>query len=405
MKFKFVAKQKAGSTISDQVEANSKIEARKKLIAKGYSIISLKVANKKVTAKFKSLSIGWVRKLDIALFTKNFSVMLKSGLTVSEALEVSSSQATGKFKKILKSVLHHVEEGSALADSFAHYPRQFKDLFVDVIRLGEKGGTLEGNLQHLSVQLEKELILKRKINATLIYPIFILVSTVGLGVVLATFVLPRLSKLFTSLNMELPWSTKVILWVANAFQNYSLWIALGFVVLIVLAYFFFRIKFLKPFWHYALLNFPITGRITHIYNLARICRNFGVLLKSGLPIDESMQAVVNAIDNAVYKKSLRKILEGIKKGDSLSDSMKQHNNLFPPMVVKMVNVGEKSGQLEEILIYLAKFYEEEVDNITKNLASVIEPLLLIFIGLIVGFVGVSIITPIYQITGSISPTR
>ena len=351
---------------------------------------------------FLELNIGWISRLDIALFTKNLAVMLKSGLTITESLEISVEQTSGKLKKILKKVLLHISEGNTLADSLHNYPRQFNHFYVNIVKLGETGGSLEENLNHLSKQIEKEISLRNKIKTASIYPIFILLSTFILGIVLSTFVLPRLSKLFSSLSMQLPWPTKVILYVANFFQHYSIWAVVAIIALVILLYWLKSLKFIKPAWHYLLLQIPLVGNMMKVYNLAQITRNLSVLLKSGMPINDSLAAIVRSIQNETYKRALKNLVAKIESGDSLANVLKDHKNLFPTMVIKMVNVGEKSGQLEDILTYLANFYEEEVDNTTKNLSSVVEPLLLIAIGLIVGFVGLSIIMPIYQITGSVS---
>lgn len=351
---------------------------------------------------FFTQDIGWISRLDIALFTKNLAVMLKSGLTITESLEISIEQTSGKLKRILKKVLLHISEGNTLAESLSNYPRHFSNFYVNVVQLGETGGSLEENLNHLSLQIEKQISLRNKIKTASIYPIFILLSTFILGVVLATFVIPRLSKLFSSLSMGLPWPTRVILSIANFFQHYSIWALVGIVAFIIFFYWLKSLRFIKPAWHYLLLSIPLVGNIMKIYNLAQITRNLSVLLKSGMPINDSLSAIVKSLQNETYKRALKNLVTQIESGDSLASVLKDHKNIFPTMVIKMVNVGEKSGQLEDILMYLANFYEEEVDNATKNLSSVIEPLLLIAIGLIVGFVGLSIIMPIYQITGSVS---
>lgn len=351
------------------------------------------------------LNIGWVSRLDIALFTKNLAVMLKSGLTITESLEISVEQTAGRLKKILKKVLLLISEGNTLANSLQNHPRQFNHFYVNVVKLGEAGGSLEENLNHLSKQIEKEISLRNKIKAASIYPIFILLSTFILGIVLATFVLPRLSKLFVSLSMQLPWPTRVILFVANFFQHYSIWAIVAAIALVAFLYWLRGLKFIKPAWHYFLLNIPMVGNVMKVYNLAQITRNLSVLLKSGMPINDSLEAIVKSIQNETYKRALTNVAAKIESGDALADILKDHKDLFPTMVVKMVNVGEKSGQLEDILMYLANFYEEEVDNTTKNLSSIIEPLLLVVIGIVVGFVGLSIIMPIYQITGSVSSAQ
>lgn len=404
MQYLYSAFKKDGQTISACIDAGSITEARKKISDLGLSIISLKIQDhKKRQDIFANIIIGWVKKIDIALFVKNFSVMIKSGLTIPEALDISISQANGKLKKILQAVYQAVQQGNSLADGLAKFPNQFKEFYIDVVRVGETAGSLEGNLNHLSLQIEKEITLKRKIKAALIYPIFVLLSTFILGIVLATFVLPRLAKLLYSLDVELPLPTRIILWVSKVFQLYGLWISLGIIFIVVAGYFILRIKFIKPFWHMLLIFFPLAGSTTKTYNLARFNRNLYVLLKSGLPINESITSLMRVMDNAVYRRALQDCKKSIEQGKSLADALGKHPNLFPPMVVRMINVGEKSGRLEEILAYLSVFYEDELENVTKNLSSIIEPLLLVAIGLIVGFVGLSIITPIYRITGSVSP--
>ena len=407
MKFNYVAFNAVGKIDKGVIEAANLKEATRLLIDEGWYI--KKIAPRgRLKIGFQEFSLGGVSLMDKVLFAKHLETMIKSGINLNEALEVIADQTNSKkFKRIVNQVLARVKAGQNLANALARFPKVFDPLFINIIKVGEESGTFEENLNYLAAELEDRMELKRNIKAAALYPAIVLAATFGLGLVLAYFVLPKITRLFKTLSFELPLSTKILLWTADVMDKYGLGIILGIIGGLVFFRFLTKQKFFKPVWHQLLIKMPIIGSIFINYNLVLINRTLGLLLKSGLTIDRAIIITTETTSNAVYQRKLKNIFPQIQKGKRLADilaSFKQSKRkpLFPLLVIKMIGVGERSGRLDESLVYLAEYFEKEVDNTTKNLTTVLEPILLIVVGLVVGFVAISVISPIYQVTGQFS---
>lgn len=342
-------------------------------------------------------------ELEILLFTKHLATMIKAGIPISEALSTLSMQTkSDKFKKILNSILADVDNGQPLAKSLSKFPKVFDKFYVSLIEVSEASGSLDENLDFISKQLAKNYSLKKKIQTAMLYPTIILVAATVMGGFISLFVLPQLVNFFDAFEIELPLATKILLFVANAFKNYGVLIVFGFVGLIALFEFVINLPIVKPKWHSLTLKFPIMGKFISDTQLAQFSRNFGVLIKSGVPISKAIEVTAETLSNLRFKKDLLSIGLSLSQGKNISLAMaNKRYNEFPPLVYKMIEVGEKTGKLDDSLLYLGDYYEEEIDNFSKNLTTILEPILLIVIGLVVGFVALAIITPIYQLTGSI----
>ncbi len=403
MRFSYVVFDKANKIKKGIIEASNLKQATQLLLDNGWFV--RKITPRGAHFGFGEISIGGVSTVEKTLFVKHLSTMIKSGISINEALEVVSQQTSSKkFQKILLSILESVQTGQTLAKSLSKFSKQFDPLFINIIRVGEESGTLEANLEYLAGEMEERLELQRNIKAAAFYPSLVLIATFGLGLVLSYFVLPNISRLFQTLSFELPLSTKILLWFAEVMEAAGLWIILGFIVFIFLMRFVTKLKAVQPAWHWLLIKTPIIGRLIIHYNLVLINRTMNILLKSGLTIDRSIEITIDTTANMVYKKRLQLALPQVRRGTQLSQalaSMKQsrHKPLFSLLVTKMISVGEKSGRLEESFDYIAEYYEKEVTASTKNLTTVLEPVLLIGVGLAVGFIAISIIMPIYQVTG------
>lgn len=336
-----------------------------------------------------------------ALFAKHLAVMLHSGIPIVETLEISQSSVQGNLKKIIKGILSSVRSGHSLSSAFADYPKAFSDLFVNVTRAGEKSGTLVENLENIAEELKKEKEIISKIKGALLYPIVVLSAAFVLGIVLAFVVLPKITPLFEGLKMKLPFTTRVLIWVSHLVQNYGIYIFSGIILFIFFVLWIVKRDFAKPVTHWFLLHTPILSSITRNANLSRFSRTLGMLIKSGVSIDEALDITKMTMGNYYFRSALEKVGRRVSTGVHLAEALSESGRLFPPLLTKMVGVGEQSGRFEETLFYLADFYEEEVDVATKALSTAIEPLLLALIGLVVGFLALSIITPIYNITGGI----
>lgn len=355
----------------------------------------------KLTAQIQILSR--VNFLDKLLFTKHLATMIKAGIPIAEALATLVDQTKSlQFKKVLSGVLADVENGQSLAKSLQKYPRVFDQFYISLIEVGEESGTLEENLEFLAKQLAKDYALRKKIQGAMLYPGLVFAATTIMGGFIALFILPKLVDFFSAFEIELPLTTKILLFFANTMKDYGVWLALGLLGFLFLTSLVLRLPKVKPKWHQLILKFPLFGEMLLYGQLARFARNLGTLVKSGVPVTKSLETTAATLSNLKFKADLIEIGQFLAKGKNIGVALEQKKfSEFPPLVSKMISVGEKTGKLDETLLYLGDFYEDEIDNISKNLTTILEPVLLISIGLVVGFVALAIISPIYELTGSI----
>jgi len=336
-------------------------------------------------------------------FAKNLSIMLRSGIAINEALTSLSQQTrSANFRHIIEKVRNDIENGTPLSVAFRKEVRVFGSIFVSMIKAGEQSGTLQGNLQFLADWLRRSADLKREVSGAMLYPKLVFGASILLGGGLAVFILPMLVPLFNGLDVELPWITKALLWIATFVHLYWMW-SIAAVLFVVLFFVYLnRLPWCKYVFHGLYINMPVVGSLLRNYELALITQLFYSLLKSGLSLNESVEIVSEAAGNVHYKKTLARIKQEAEKGTTLSRSMKSYPRLFPILTINILAVGEESGTLTDSFEYLADYYTKEVNAQTKKLPTIIEPLLLVFIAVIVGFVALAIIMPIYELTGSIS---
>lgn len=347
-----------------------------------------------------------VSLVEKAMFTKHLSVMLESSISITDALITLKDQATsGTFKRVIGTVLKDIVDGQPLSKSLAKHPRVFNTLYVRLIKAGEESGTLSENMSYLSSQLTKDYELRQKVRSAMIYPSFVLTAVVLLGGFVSYFILPELLQFFRSFKIELPLATRVLMNIATIVTNYTLELILATVSVVFVFIVFIKLPQTRPYWHALLLRLPVVGKLNRNVHLARMSRNLGVLLKSGIPISNALILTAGTLSNIHYKNALLKVQKSVKEGNSISKSVqslpKSNKVLFPPLVWRMIEIGEKTGTLEKQLLYVADFFDDAVSNQTKNLASTLEPVLLLVIGAIVGFVAIAVISPIYELTGSI----
>ena len=348
-----------------------------------------------------NISFGGPSAAQKVLFAKNLSVMLRGGMTLVDALATVEASLSGTFKDVIAAVRKKVESGVSFSQSAAAYPKVFPEVFVNVVQAGESAGTLSDNLEQIAAQLKKDKDLMVKVRGAAIYPIIVLAATFFLGLAVAFFVLPQIVPLFKGLGVELPFTTRALIAFSELVEAHGL-VLLGVVVgsLMVLVWLLKR-RFMRPVTHGLLLYTPVVRSITRHTNIARFTGTLGASLKGGIGIDEALAIVHRSVSNYYYQKALSHALAQVRAGGKLSDALGKNTSLFPPMLVRMIGVGERSGKLEETLSYLSDFYEAEVDTSLKTFTTVLEPLLLLGIGTVVGFFALSIIAPIYDITGNV----
>jgi len=348
------------------------------------------------------ITIGGVSDNELYFFTRHLTLSLRSGLTLMEALTLLHVQATGKMKKILYEITERLESGAAFHEALAYYPRYFSALYLNLVKTGELSGTLEKNLRYLADNLKKAQALKQKVKSAMMYPVLIFVAVIFLVFGMIFFVLPKIIPLFKTLNVDLPVTTKILIFVADMSMQYGVYVFGGAALFFVFFGWLLRQDFIKPITHFLLLKTPVLSHVIQIVNLEMFTHTLNTLLLSGIPLDSSLQITADATSNRVYRAAIKNCLLEIQKGNNLSTSIAAYPKLFPKLMQSMLAMGERTGNLDIILENLREFYEEEVDNFMKNLSTIIEPVMLIFIGVIVGTVALGILGPIYKITGNLN---
>lgn len=338
-------------------------------------------------------------------FAKRLSFLIHGGVPILEGLQLLARQAkSGTKKKIFEKIIADVANGQFLSTSLGRFRHTFGDFAINLIRAGETTGVLSQNLNYLADELKKKQILRQKIIGALVYPAFITVATLGITVLLTAYIFPKILPIFESLHAKLPITTRILIWTSNFVRDYGLIAGSLFIVCIILLVILFKSS--KKFRYLVdriILRVPLIGRMIQSYNLANFCRTLGLLLKSGIPILQATAVTSDTMTNSAYKREARAIEAIVLKGAKISKHMEKHPALFPDIMSQMVLIGETSGKLPETLLYLSEMYEYEVDDLTKNLSSSIEPILMVVMGVIVGFVAISVITPIYEITQNLNP--
>jgi len=333
------------------------------------------------------------------LFTKNLALMIKTGLPLRESIATIQEQSKNRsFKKALGDVIKNIENGQSLTVSLSNHPQIFDNLYISMIKVGEESGTLEENLNHLILELEKSYELRSKVKAATVYPSFILIAVVALTVGLTFLVLPQIVPIFETFDIELPLATKILVKFIETTQTYGLHILVGIVVFLIFSFLISKIRSVKYLFDKVILKIPIAGPIAKNVSLAQFSWTLGILLQSGLPLVKALEITQGVLKNLVFQKELMEISQEVQKGKSISDYLRNKESIFPLMISRMIAVGEKTGSLEETLLYLGDFYEAEVDKTVKNLSTILEPALLLIIGAVVALVALAIISPIYEIT-------
>lgn len=347
------------------------------------------------------MTISKIEKIEI---TRHLGVMIRSGIPIAETLSnLSKSAKSSNAKKILGTISDDINNGSSLTKAFSRYPRVFDDFYLGIIEVGEKTGKLDSSLEYLSGQLSKDFSMEKKIRGALMYPMLVLGATFFLTIFISVFILPRLTEFFAAFDQDLPLATRILLTMSSFSSKYgiiSLIILSGFIFLLSL---FIRLPKIHFIVDKVLLRIPLFGHLISQREIARFSRNFSVLLRSGLPVLQALQITAKAQTNLVYKKLIDSIYASLNKGNNISSELKQKNVefLMPQFVTQMIEVGEKTGTLDQSLNYVAEFYDEEIEDTSKNFANILEPVILLFIGLVVAFIAIAIISPIYQLTGSL----
>lgn len=411
--FKFEALDTAGAEVKDSVEAGNEEEASQKIKAMGYFVTKLtavqggkgggKKGKKKQAGKSrKTFTIGGVSQKMLTIFTRQFSTLQDAGLPVLRSLRILEKQMKPSvLKNALIDVVEDVESGMTLSEALGKHPKAFDRLYVNMVRAGEAGGALEIILQRLADFKEKAQSLKKKIIGAMIYPAVVIFVAVAILTFIMVMIIPKFKKIFDEFGLQLPQATKTLIQISNWMSSYWYFIPLFPLGL----YLLLKLIRLSKAGNYALdrmtLWIPIIGGLVEKTIVARTMRTLGTLIASGVPILEALSIVRDTANNAVFERMFQRVLESIREGNTIADPLRQ-SRLVDAMVVNMIEVGEETGDLDTMLYKIADFYDEEVDNLVKSLISLLEPLMIVFLGGTIGGIVISLFLPLIKLLEGLS---
>ncbi|KKQ53177.1 MAG: hypothetical protein US70_C0005G0011 [Parcubacteria group bacterium GW2011_GWD2_38_11] len=404
-KYIYTAKSYSGETKGGEAVAQDEKNLAQQLRSEGFLVTSISLVKEidvnSVSVKFldRFQSVPLKEKM---VFARNLSIMVASGLTVSRAVNNLALQTQNKtFRKILLEIYEEIQGGKSLSEGLAKFPNIFGELFINMVKVGETAGNLDEVLKIVAVQLEKEHDLKSKVKGAMIYPGVILTVMLIIGYIMLTFVLPKLLGVFKDMGTELPAMTKFIVNLSDLLRNNGLASAIFLVTFIIFGQWFLRQPIGKKTLSWVAISFPIFSPLVKQVNCARFARIFSSLLKSGVGSVDALKIISHTLTNYYYQQALLNSIDDIQKGVALSKVLADNKHIFPILVSQIVQVGEETGKTETVLLQLAEFYEDEVDQITKNLSAVIEPVLMVVIGSAVGFFAVAMLQPMYSMMDSV----
>ncbi|MFC1629925.1 type II secretion system F family protein [Patescibacteria group bacterium] len=402
-KYFYTAKSFQGEEKSGTLEVKNRHELARVLHQQGLVLISVQVEKaKKKRFEFSPSFFKGISLTEKMMFTRNLQVMISAGVSLPRCLNILSSQAKKEsFKKAIIDISGQISEGKGFSESLAKYPKIFPELFTSMIKVGEESGTLEKVLKNLTYQMEREHDLRSKIFGAMIYPAVVISAMVGIGMLMLIMVVPQLDETFKELGVPLPATTQFIMGIGNFLAAFWFLIPVFVILLLFLSRIILKTKKGKKGFDAIILKTPVISEIVKKTNSAQTLRTLSSLITSGVPIVRALEIISGSLGNVYFKEAITQAVEKVRKGGKLSQCLEQYQNLYPVIVFQMVQVGEETGQTSDILAKLADFFEEEVTNATKNLSSLVEPVLMLLIGGAVGFFAISMIQPMYSMLGAI----
>src|SRR5512133_4296188 len=397
--FKWSGKTKSGEVRAGEMEAqdSSAVEARLRQMG----IEPVKVRKKPKEFHITLPGIGGVTTKDILVFTRQFSVMIDAGLPLVQALDILGTQSDNpSFKKVLLAVKARVESGSTFADALSEHPKVFDELFVQLVRAGEIGGILDTILQRLGAYIEKNEKLARRVKGAMTYPAIVLVVAIGVVAMMLLFVVPTFQKMFADFGGSLPGPTQALVDLSAALRS-AWYLIFGLPIVFFIAFKWGISKGRgQEVWHAFVLKLPLAGPLIRKIAVARFTRTMGTMLSSGVPILDALQIVAKSAGNRTIEKAILYVRAKISEGKNIAGPLAE-TGVFPPMVVQMIGVGEATGAMDAMLSKIADFYDDEVDVAVGSLTSMLEPLMMVFLGGTVGYMMIAMYLPIFTMAGAI----
>ncbi|MBI2054927.1 MAG: type II secretion system F family protein [Candidatus Sungbacteria bacterium] len=398
MRFHYTAIDRAGAVQKGEREAVDEKELSRTLRQEGLLLTLARPAGKDAGISYLlTFSIGGVSLVDRMVFARNLGVMVGAGISVTRALEALEEQSKNKkFKLVIGDVKKRIREGISLSAALNAHRQVFGDFFVHMIEAGEVSGKFEGALRLLARQMKRDHDLRAKVRGAMMYPAIVFTALVGIGILMLVYVVPTLTQTFKELEIQLPPTTQFIISASDFVQNYAIYTLGGSIMLAYVAYRALRSSAGRAAFDQVILRVPVLGPLTQKLNAARMSRTLASLIAAGLSITKALDITSRVLGNSRFRDAMKNSAVEIEKGRPFSEILKNSPDLFPPLVIQMISVGEETGTLSRMLLRIALFYEEDINNTTKNLSSIIEPIMMIFIGAIVGFFAISMIQPLYS---------
>ncbi len=395
--FEYKGKTLAGAAVQGQMKAKTKSDIERVLRQNRIMVNS-------ITKKAPELDIRFgtgIKKVEISRFTRQFATMIGAGLPMVQCLEILAQQTENKeLAKIIKQVQDGVQGGATLSDAMARHPKIFDPLYTNMVEAGEVGGALDGILVRLAIYREKADQLVRKVKGAMIYPVVIMIVAAGVTISMLTFIVPVFAKMFGGLNADLPAPTQVVLQISNFLQANFLYLIGGTIGSSILFFWWKKTDAGALMFDKILLRLPVLGNLVRKSSVARFTRTLGTLLSSGVSILEALEITAKTSGNLVIANAINKSVVSIAEGDTITAPLKE-SGVFPPMVTQMISVGEKTGGLDDMLNKISDFYDEEVDEAVTALTSVIEPIIIVLMGIVIGGILVAMYLPMFDIIGKI----
>ncbi len=397
--FAYTFRDAAGNVRSGTSEAESAETLRRRLQEQGFTVTEVR----QVRAHRPGGGWGRVKLSDLAIFCRQFSTMQDAGVSIVRSLDVLAQQTQSpKLRRIIMDIQAEVEAGQTLSKAMSKYPNVFSNLFIGLIRAGEVGGVLEESLQRLAAFLEADVALRRKVRAAMTYPTIVVIAALAIVIGLVTFILPKFFDVFRDLGIkEFPVMTQMLMDFSN-FLTSRWYVMIAIVVLVVMAFrMFVRTRIGRRLYDRLKLKLPVFGPLNHKIALARFSRTLSTLLSSGVPILQALETVAGTVANEIIAEAVMEARARIREGDRIGPPLEK-SGMFPPMVVHMISIGEESGALDQMLSKVADFYESEVESTLQSLTSAIEPVLIVLLGGMVGFIVISLLLPLITAVQSLA---
>jgi type IV pilus assembly protein PilC len=383
--------------VTGQLEAEDRVSAVAQLRAKGVVATQVQEQKAKSATAARKLGRGKARDKDLAIYTRQFSTMIDAGLPIAQCLGILAEQSDSKvLRSVTAGIAKDVEGGSTLADAFRKYPKTFDDLFTNLLEAGESGGVLDVVLQRLSAYIEKAAALKRKVKSAMVYPITIISVAVLVVIFMMTFIIPTFAAMFKGLGADLPLPTKIVLWMSDFTRKWIILIGIVFAGIVYAIKKYYQTDHGSMAIDALMLKVPIIGMLIRKVAVARFTRTLGTLISSGVPILESLRITARSAGNRVVEKAVMQARTAVTAGRTLAEPLR-NTPVFPPMVLHMISVGETTGALDAMLSKIADFYDDEVDSAVSALTSLLEPLMIVFLGVVVGGLVVAMYLPIFRL--------